>query len=417
MNPLVFSLVSQFEQLPTKKLPRSANTLSDDPEERIALYERQEEEIFNTHITNGTLPTWVPKVERVVGVQCNRYVAKDGLYYFVCRSSIKSIKPRSESGVKLLGHLMEDALSTDLKCGMVIGLIMWIHQVIISVPLDESFYKVIKDGSNTTLKDFNLLYDYRDKIGITIDSDAIPGYISRKIPIQIGFDPLNRQKSINNALNATNKGVRLYVHARMNYNPCDMMQPTTIRDDIEDARKIGALAVVMHVGKNVAKLHRMRAINQMYLNVQKLLPSASEKCPLLIETPAGAGEELLTTLEEFVAFYNMFTPKEQKVLGVCVDTCHVWSCGYHPLTYLKNIYRLIPHALKLVHFNDSQNPCACNIDRHFSPGGGFKIIEEVVKTCKLPPMDYVGSLGYIGVKRLSLIAKWCSDNNIDAVVE
>ena len=42
----------------------------------------------------------------------------------------------------------------------------------------------------------------------------------------------------------------------------------------------------------------------MFINIRSLIPYISKECPLLIETPAGQGTEVLTTFDYFVSFYS-----------------------------------------------------------------------------------------------------------------
>jgi deoxyribonuclease-4 len=89
-----------------------------------------------------------------------------------------------------------------------------------------------------------------------------------------------------------------------------------------------------------------------------------------------------------------FTEEERTKLGLTVDSCHIWSAGYDPLTYMKQWVEKYPIPIRLVHFNDSKGPCGDHKDRHQIPG-----------------------MGFLGMKKMIAIAEWCEENNIPMVVE
>jgi deoxyribonuclease-4 len=129
---------------------------------------------------------------------------------------------------------------------------------------------------------------------------------------------------------------------------------------------MGARGVVVHVGKSTSQTLES-AMSNMRANLQAALPHATESCPILLETPAGQGSEVLTTFTEFVAFVATINDPR---LRVCIDTCHVFAAGEDPVTYLKEITRMSPTYTKLIHFNDSATPCGSCLDRHAFVGEG-----------------------------------------------
>ena len=129
---------------------------------------------------------------------------------------------------------------------------------------------------------------------------------------------------------------------------------------------IGARGVVVHVGKHTSQTSAA-GLEQMRRNITRLLDFATPECPLLLETPAGQGTELLYILDEFAAFVNSFEGNPR--LGVCVDTCHVFATGSYPAAYLKGLAERGVRT-RLIHFNDSATPCGARIDRHAYCGQG-----------------------------------------------
>jgi len=125
----------------------------------------------------------------------------------------------------------------------------------------------------------------------------------------------------------------------------------------------GAKGVVVHVGKSTTQ-PLPEAIATMRANILEAMEHATPTCPILLETPAGQGSEVLLTPDEFIGFVQAI---DDPRLRICVDTCHVFACGHDPLEYIKKV----PDGfLKLIHFNDSAAASGSRLDRHAFVGEG-----------------------------------------------
>lgn len=197
-------------------------------------------------------------------------------------------------------------------------------------------------------------------------------------------------------------GTDIYVHSQYIINLCakceDDWNIKLLKDNLEVAKAMGAKGVVVHVGKSTDQA-KPQALEKMRLAILESLSAATKECPLLLETPAGQGTEMLTDMNEFIDFIQSFNDER---LRMCLDTCHVFACrnpkdpgkkGYDPIAYLQAALAK-PGLLKLVHFNDSLEACGSCKDRH----------------------ALVGS-GKIGFEAMSKIAKICSDHMIPMVIE
>ncbi len=163
---------------------------------------------------------------------------------------------------------------------------------------------------------------------------------------------------------------------------------------MEYSAKLGAKGVVVHVGKSVGN-PLDAAYEQMTYATFSILEHTNPECPLLIETPAGQGTEMLRTKEEFVTFIKQFVPDSPNKpikIGACVDTCHVFAGGVKPSEYCK--YVGDTGLLKLVHYNDSDDMCGSCKDRH----------------------AFVGR-GHIGLPEMTAVADYCGANFIPMVIE
>lgn len=192
--------------------------------------------------------------------------------------------------------------------------------------------------------------------------------------------------------------VRYFTHASYTINLAD---PThwalgVLIDDLRMTSLVGGLGVVVHVGKS-KDMPIDKALDKMFTNIVYVLNSGTptEKCPLLLETPAAQGTELCSRFDEFSTFYNRFSEDQKKLFKVCIDTCHVFAADHDPLEYIKEWKKV--HGLNsigLIHFNDSMEPKGSRKDRH----------------------AHIGS-GHIGLHKLMEIAQWSHQHGLPLVCE
>ena len=191
-----------------------------------------------------------------------------------------------------------------------------------------------------------------------------------------------------------NFNMRLYIHSPYLLNLC--MEPGAhddyvvqcMKTHLEYGKKIGCQGVVIHVGKQ-CKREEQVAWNNMVHNIKKCIEYATEDCPVLLETPAGQGTEMLRNINTFMNFVeSIHDPR----LQICVDTCHVFACGHCPFNYLNTICsnQKWKSYLKLVHFNDSYGTCGSCIDRHAVLGQGIiphPILSQCAELCFVNGID------------------------------
>ena len=188
----------------------------------------------------------------------------------------------------------------------------------------------------------------------------------------------------------------LFVHSPYMINLCS---DPAVKDDystgllikyLQIAVPLGAKGVVVHVGKSTSQDLKV-AMDNMRTNLLRAIPYATSSCPILLETPAGQGTEVLTDFDEFLDFVTSF--KDLR-LRICVDTCHVFATGYEPKDYTEGILIRRPDLLTLVHFNDSSTACGSCVDRH----------------------AFIGT-GDIGLKKLTEVAELCTKYRVPMVIE
>lgn len=172
------------------------------------------------------------------------------------------------------------------------------------------------------------------------------------------------------------EGTSIFVHAPYIINlavhqsdPVDgMWGIERLCSELIATRKLKGKGVVVHVGKHKGT-DLAEALNQMERSIHKVLEASSPETPLLLESPAGEGTELCSTIEQLMSFYQRF--KGTPHFKLCIDLCHVFSAGYDPAWYLNEWLEKFPGSVALVHFNDSKVPRGSRVDLHYPPGLGF----------------------------------------------
>lgn len=149
--------------------------------------------------------------------------------------------------------------------------------------------------------------------------------------------------------------------------------------EIKTAHDIGAMAIVIHLGKQL-NMSKEGAINNMYTALEYVLSKTVQyDTKILLETSSGQGSEMCYNLEELGSFFKKLIKLKgyKKRLGICIDTCHIFSAGYD-IRGEKNIEKFFEkfdftiglEYVKLAHLNDSKNELGSKIDRHANYDSG-----------------------------------------------
>ena len=136
---------------------------------------------------------------------------------------------------------------------------------------------------------------------------------------------------------------------------------------------IGAVGVVLHPGS--AKTGDVgKAIKRAGKVISEAL-SESDRCRLHLEDTAGAGGTLGRSFQELADLLD--AAGRDKRLGICLDSCHLYSSGYDVATpdglreTLDECERTVGlDRLRSLHLNDSMTPRGSNRDRHAILGEG-----------------------------------------------
>lgn len=170
---------------------------------------------------------------------------------------------------------------------------------------------------------------------------------------------------------------KLVAHAPYTMNLCSAKAVTVdfarraMADDLVRMESLPGNYYNFHPGSHV-KQGAERGIELICEGLNEVLEPGI-RTTVLLETMAGKGTEVGRSFEELARIIDGV--EHDELLGVCLDTCHVWDGGYDVVGDLDGVLdefdRVIGlDRLRALHLNDSKNPCGSHKDRHERIGEG-----------------------------------------------
>lgn len=142
-----------------------------------------------------------------------------------------------------------------------------------------------------------------------------------------------------------------------------------LQEELERCELLGIKSIVLHPGSHVG-LGVDAAISNIAKGLNVIL--GTHDVTILLETMAGKGTEVGSSLEEIKRIVDLVDDKEH--IGVCLDTCHLNDAGYDMSKFddfLDQFDSLIGlNKIGCVHVNDSKNVLGAHKDRHENIGFG-----------------------------------------------
>ena len=165
-----------------------------------------------------------------------------------------------------------------------------------------------------------------------------------------------------------------------------------IREDVKRMDSIGVEYICFHPGSHVGS--GVEEGTRKIIEGLNQAITGDENITVLLETMSGKGTEIGRSFEEIRAIIDGVEHNER--MGVCMDTCHIFSAGYDIVNDLNGVLdefdRVIGlDRLKTIHLNDSMMPFGKNKDRHAGIGEGeigMKAILEVINHPKLREIPF-----------------------------
>lgn len=160
-----------------------------------------------------------------------------------------------------------------------------------------------------------------------------------------------------------------------------------IREDLARMDALGIENLVFHPGSHTG-IGAEAGIQNIIAGLDQAV-TGREKTMVLLETMSGKGTEIGARFEELKAIRDGARHPER--IGVCLDTCHVYSAGYDIVNDLDGVLEEFDRVLGLsllraVHLNDSMTPFGSRKDRHAALGEGTIGLEALLKVLEHPAL-------------------------------
>ena len=144
-----------------------------------------------------------------------------------------------------------------------------------------------------------------------------------------------------------------------------------IREDIARMDALGMEYIVLHPGNHTG-IGVEAGIENIIAGLNQAI-TGKESIMVLLETMSGKGTEIGSRFEELKAIRDGVHHPER--VGICLDTCHVFSAGYDIVNDFDGVLSEFDQILGLdllrtIHFNDSMMPFDSRKDRHATIGAG-----------------------------------------------
>ena len=185
----------------------------------------------------------------------------------------------------------------------------------------------------------------------------------------------------------------LLAHAPYTINPCSDNPQTrefaemAMADDLKRMEYIPNNLYNFHPGSHVGQGVE-KAIDLIADLLNRVL-KPEMTTTVLLETMSGKGSEVGSRFEELRTIIDKVELSEK--MGVCLDTCHVYSAGYDIVNQLDDVLEefdkiLGLSRLKAIHLNDSMMPFASHKDRHEKIGQGTIGAEAIIRFINHPKL-------------------------------
>lgn len=190
---------------------------------------------------------------------------------------------------------------------------------------------------------------------------------------------------------------RVIVHAPYIINLANSINPDTAKfgikflsQELKRVEKIGASTLVLHPGSHV-KAGSDIGLEWIVNGLNEVLDQDDTNVSIALETMAGKGSECGRTFEE-LAYIKSHVHKQERI-GFCMDTCHIHDAGYDLSDFeevLNQFDALLGLSfLKVLHINDSKNPCGAHKDRHENIGKGYIGFDTLYSIVHHPRLEHI----------------------------
>jgi deoxyribonuclease-4 len=153
-----------------------------------------------------------------------------------------------------------------------------------------------------------------------------------------------------------------------------------LKKEIAKMEAIGLKTIVLHPGSALTAQPK-DALSQIVEGLNLVLTESST-VRIALETMCGRGSEVGINFDQLK--YIIDRTKQKERVGVCWDTCHLYSAGYDIKNNLEAIIKEFDQKIGLdklwtIHINDSSQALGAKVDRHENIGYGNIGLETLQK--------------------------------------
>lgn len=183
----------------------------------------------------------------------------------------------------------------------------------------------------------------------------------------------------------------LLAHAPYTLNMASATEATwdfaerAFREDLERLDQLPCHLYNFHPGSHVGQGPEKGI--ELILDILNRNMKPDQKTIVLLEAMSGKGSEVGRDFEQLRAIIDGVRLKDK--IGVCIDTCHIYSAGYDIVNDLDGVIaefdRIVglPY-LRAMHLNDSLTPFNSHKDRHEKIGFGSIGVDTFIAIVKHP---------------------------------
>ena len=164
-------------------------------------------------------------------------------------------------------------------------------------------------------------------------------------------------------------------------------------DEMQRCEQLGLRYLNFHPGSHLNKMDPDECLERIAESINLALEQTAG-ITTVIENTAGQGTNMGYRFEHLARIIE--NVRDKRRIGVCLDTCHIYSAGYDIKTArafentLQEFDNLVGISyLKAMHLNDSKKNFGSRVDRHESIGKGHLGLEPFRFIMNDPRFDHI----------------------------
>jgi deoxyribonuclease IV len=143
--------------------------------------------------------------------------------------------------------------------------------------------------------------------------------------------------------------------------------------ELQRCEALGLDLLVSHPGNHMGDL--ASGIHRNADAIAEALERVRGRCVVAMEATSGAGTSIGSRFEELAALIERVPASQRHRMGVCADTCHLYSAGHDLVGDFDGVWRRFDDVvglarLRALHLNDSKTKFGSRRDRHELIGEG-----------------------------------------------